>query len=40
MADGVVGLILFLLAYGPSLLLAAALLFFPLRFAWRKFRRN
>lgn len=40
MAGGVVGLILLVLAYGPSLLLAAVLLFFPLRFVWRKFRRN
>ncbi len=37
-ADGVVSLILFLLSTGPSLLLWAAILFFPARFAWKKLR--
>ncbi len=32
------GLVLFLLRYGPSLLLWLALLFWPVRFAWRRFR--
>ena len=40
MIEGVVGLVLFLLSYGPSLLIWTALLFFPVRFAWRKLRRT
>jgi hypothetical protein len=36
--EGVVGPILFLLSYGPSLLLWAGILFFPVRFVWRKLR--
>jgi len=40
MLEGIVSLVLFLLAYGPSLLLWAALLFFPARLAWRKLRRT
>lgn len=40
MVEGVVGLVLFLLAYGPSLLLWAALLFFPARLAWKRLRRT
>lgn len=39
MVDGAVSVVLFLLAYGPSLLIWAALLFFPARFAWRRLRR-
>jgi len=35
-----VGLALFLLRAGPSLLLWAALLFFPARFAWRRIRTS
>jgi hypothetical protein len=35
---GVVGLAEFLLAYGPSLLLWCALLFFPVRYLWRRWR--
>ena len=38
--DGAVNLVLFLLAYGPMLLIWAALLFFPARLAWKRFRRN
>jgi hypothetical protein len=37
--DTLSGLALFLLADGPSLLLWAAILFFPARFAWRKWRQ-
>jgi hypothetical protein len=40
MLEGVVGAILFLLSYGPSLLIWTAILFFPARFAWRKLRRS
>jgi hypothetical protein len=40
MVEGVVSLILFLLSYGPSLLVSAALLFFPARFAYKKVRRS
>jgi Domain of unknown function (DUF4349) len=40
MVEGVVSLVLFLLSYGPSLLVWAALLFFPARFAYRKLRRS
>jgi uncharacterized protein DUF4349 len=40
MVEGVVNLILFLLSYGPSLLVWAALLFFPARFAYKKLRRS
>jgi Domain of unknown function (DUF4349) len=40
MVEGVVAFILFLLSYGPSLLIWAALLFFPARYAWKKFRRH
>lgn len=39
MVDGVVALILLLLSYGPSLLIWAALLFYPARYAWKKLRR-
>ena len=37
--DGIVGLLIFLMSWGPSLLLWAAVLFFPARFAWRRPRR-
>ena len=40
MADGVVGLVLFLLSTGPSLLLWGAVLFFPARSVWRRARRS
>jgi hypothetical protein len=36
--EGLIGVGLFLLSAGPSLLLWAALLFFPVRWAWKKFR--
>ena len=38
MIDAAVGLLLFLIGYGPSILLWVALLFFPLRFFWRRVR--
>jgi hypothetical protein len=40
MVEGVVSLVLFLLAYGPSILIWGALLFFPARIAWRRLRRG
>jgi hypothetical protein len=40
MVDGVISLVLFLFSYAPSLLLWAALLFFPVRALWRRFTRN
>lgn len=39
-ADGVIGLALFVISWGPSLLFWGALLFFPVRFMWRRFRRK
>ena len=39
MAEGVVGALLILLSYGPSLLLWGAVLFFPVRAAWRRLNR-
>ena len=38
MAGSVVGVLLFLISSGPILLLWGCLLFFPARFAWRKWR--
>jgi Domain of unknown function (DUF4349)/Putative zinc-finger len=38
--DGIVSLLVFLMSWGPSLLLWAAILFFPVRFAWRKLHRE
>jgi hypothetical protein len=35
MLEGVIGLVLFLLSYGPTLLVWSAVLFFPARLAWR-----
>jgi hypothetical protein len=40
MVDGVVGVMLFALSNGPSLVLWAAVLFLPARFAWRALRRK
>jgi hypothetical protein len=40
MVEGVVGVILFLFSYGPSILLWGGILFFPARAAWRKARRT
>jgi len=40
MVEGVVGLVLFLLSYGPSLLLWGGLLFFPVRGVLRRLGRN
>jgi hypothetical protein len=38
MIDGIMSLALFVLSYGPSLLLWAGVLFFPARFFWRKWK--
>jgi len=38
MVEGVVGVVLFLFSYGPSLLLWGGILFFPARFVWKKLR--
>jgi hypothetical protein len=38
--DSAVGLVLFLLNYGPVLLLWGAILYFPARFAWKKVRAH
>jgi len=38
MADGVIGLALMVIAYGPSILLWGALLFFPVRAIWRRYK--
>jgi hypothetical protein len=38
MADGVIGAALLVVAYGPSVLLWAGLLFFPVRALWRRTR--
>jgi hypothetical protein len=40
MVDEVLGLVLFLLSFGPSLLLWGAILFFPARLVWKKVRRS
>ncbi len=40
LVEGVVTVVLFLLTYGPSLLIWGAVLFFPARFAWRRLRRS
>jgi len=40
MVDGVVGLALFLLENGPTLLLWGAVLFFPTRMVWRRIQRG
>jgi hypothetical protein len=40
MIEGMISLLLVLLSYGPSILLWGGLLFFPLRFLWRKLRAN
>ena len=39
LVEGLVGVIVFLLSYGPSVLIWAGLLFFPVRIAWRRLRR-
>jgi hypothetical protein len=38
--EGLIDVLLFLLSAGPSLLLWAAVLFFPARWAWKKLRRR
>jgi anti-sigma factor RsiW len=40
MIHGLVGVIEALLSYGPSVLIWAGLLFFPVRIAWRRLRRS
>jgi len=40
LSETVVSVVLFLFSYGPVLLLWAAVLFFPVRFVWRKLRRK
>jgi hypothetical protein len=40
MVEGIVSVVLFLISYGPSLLLWGALLFFPVRVVWRRLRRD
>ncbi|HEY4933305.1 MAG TPA: DUF4349 domain-containing protein [Terriglobales bacterium] len=37
--DGIVSLLIFLMSWGPTLLLWGAVLFFPVRFAWRRLHR-
>jgi hypothetical protein len=39
-ADSLTGIAMFLLTYGPAVVLWAALLFFPARFAWRRLRKS
>ncbi|MBV9675645.1 MAG: DUF4349 domain-containing protein, partial [Acidobacteriaceae bacterium] len=39
LADGAIGLLLFFLSYGPTLLVVAALLFYPARSMWKHRRR-
>jgi anti-sigma factor RsiW len=39
-ADGLVNLFIFALTVGPSLLLAGVALFFPARWAWRRWRKS
>jgi anti-sigma factor RsiW len=38
--DGVINVLLFLMSWGPSLLLWGAILFFPARYLWRKVRAH
>jgi Domain of unknown function (DUF4349)/Putative zinc-finger len=40
MVEGLVDVVVFLVSYGPTLLLWAGLLFFPVRGVWRKWRRS
>jgi hypothetical protein len=40
MADGLISVALFVVAYAPSVLLWAALLFFPVRAIWRRYVRQ
>ena len=40
LVQGLVGVIVVLLSYGPSALIWAGLLFFPVRIAWRRLRRS
>jgi len=36
--ETILGIMLFFLQYGPTLLVWAAILFWPARLAWRRFR--
>jgi negative regulator of sigma E activity len=38
--EGVISVVLFLFAYGPSILVWGALVFFPVRAVWRRWRRR
>jgi Domain of unknown function (DUF4349) len=38
--NGLIAFLLFLVAYGPSLLLWAAIIFFPIRFFWKRRQRK
>ena len=38
--DGTIGFVLWLLKAGPSLLLWAAILFFPARWGWRRWKHS
>ncbi|HTC95398.1 MAG TPA: DUF4349 domain-containing protein [Terriglobales bacterium] len=38
--EGVISVVLFLFAYGPSILVLGALVFFPVRAVWRRWRRR
>jgi hypothetical protein len=40
MAESLTGLAMFLLSYGPALVVWAALVFFPARYIWRWFRKS
>jgi len=40
LADTLTGLAMFILSYGPALVVWAALVFFPARYAWRWFRKS
>jgi len=40
MVSGIVGALLFLVTYGPTILLWAALLFFPVRVLWKRMRAS
>lgn len=40
MVSGLINLLLFLVSWGPSLLLWGAILFFPVRWLWRRLRRG
>jgi Domain of unknown function (DUF4349)/Putative zinc-finger len=39
-ADSLTGIAMYVLSYGPALVMWAAILFFPARYAWRRLRRS